>query len=589
MNVAPRRAVAALVALALLAPSAAVMAEDGNSPAPAAGNAAQESPPASVKPPVDMDGVLLDDGRQIEGTYDERANQRWVIQPKGGGQPLNVSAAQIVIAEKGGEVELRGEESAAGEVWRAAVRAEYCDALEGVVKDCAEALLVDRARAVMKRMTDNGASEARLAKLGASLDGKTQRADPAAEAKMTASEDAAKAAQIALLERGVAWCTKRGFPTAATAMLNEVGRLDPKRSADVAARTKALMPASFFFKDATDAVAQWRKWAEALLPSSAQFVDRGDEDVWSRLENKPWTDGATLCFRTCNVLLFIRDTDPAVCGKALRMAEQTVRALQVFLNEGEPDVVTGDSSRLEIRIHKSRADYLAEEPARGKKADVWSAGFYSPMENVSHFYVDRRKDGAADVEELTRVLTHEFTHHYMTSRWVTRIITARGATAIPGGPGFWVVEGMAEFVQNQSHHMEERGPRFDDDNVHGNDVTAQARKARFKSRLLGMETFIDMKQGDFQTLSDDPLGVVKLRRSPGVQGCSERSLWYDQAGALTYFFLQKKGPEMRRKFVRYVSDHYAGNSHVPAWTWFGYESAQALDNDFLAFLKTVGG
>lgn len=586
MNVVHRRALAALVAVWLLVPSAAVRADEGASPA---GDASKETQPASVKPPVDMDGVLLDDGRQIEGTYDERANQRWVITPKGGGAPLNVSVSQIVVAEKGGEVEQRGEESSAGEVWRAAVRAAYCDSLEGVFKDCAEASLVDRARGLLKRMKESGASSARLAKLEASLQGKTQTANPDADAKAAAGEETAKAAEVALLEKGVAWCTKRGFPTAATTMLNEIARIDPKREADVAARTKSLMPESFFFKDAKDAVAQWRKWAEALLPSSGQFVDRADEDVWKRLENKPWTDGATLCFRTTNVLLFIRDMDPAVCGKCLRLAEQTVRALQVFLNDGEPDVVTGDDSRLEIRIHKNRADYLAEEPARGKKAEAWTAGFYSPMENVSHFYVDHLKNGAADMVELTRVLTHEFTHHYMTSRWVTRIITARGAQPMPGGPGFWVVEGMAEFVQNQSHHMEERGPQFDDDNVLGNDVTAAARKAGIKTRLLSMATFVDMKQGDFQTLSDDGLGMVKLSHAKGVHGCSERSLWYDQAGTLTYFFLQKKGPEMRKKFVRYVSDHYAGNSHVPAWTWFGYPSAEALDADFLAFLKTVGG
>ena len=39
----------------------------------------------------------------------------------------------------------------------------------------------------------------------------------------------------------------------------------------------------------------------------------------------------TLAFTTPNVMLFIRDMDPAVCGKALRLAEGTVRALQVFL------------------------------------------------------------------------------------------------------------------------------------------------------------------------------------------------------------------------------------------------------------------
>lgn len=579
MIVAHRRALAALAALAL-ASSYGPFAEAGDPPATAAAAAAP-------KPPAEMDGVLLDDGRQIEGTFEEFANQRWVITPKGGGQPLNVSVTQIVVAEKGGEVEQRGVDAAAAHVWHAALRGAYCDAMEKVFVECASASLVDRARGVLKRMKENGASAARLAGLAAALEGKSQGTDAAALEAAAAKEAAAKEALAEGTGKGAEWCAKRGFATAATAMLNEAARLDPKREADVAARAKALMPEGFFFKDAPDAVALWRKWADVLLPSSAQFVDKADEDVWARLENKPWTDGATLAFRTPNVLLFIRDMDPAVCGRALRLAEQTIRALQVFLNDGEPDVVTGDTSRLEIRIHKNRADYLSEEPARGKKADVWSAGYFSPLESVSHFYVDRGRDGKADVEELTRVLTHEFTHHYMMTRWVTRIITARGASAMPGGPGFWVVEGMAEFVQNQSHKLDDGDPQFDDDRVRGNDITAQARKARIKSRCLAMETFIDMSQGDFGAMSDAGLGVVKLRHNPGMGGGSERSLWYDQAGTLSYFFLQKKGPEMRKKFVRYVSDHYAGNNHKPGWAYFGYASAQALDDDFGAFLKTI--
>jgi len=103
------------------------------------------------------------------------------------------------------------------------------------------------------------------------------------------------------------------------------------------------------------------------------------------------------------------------------------------------------------------------------------------VDSVSHFYIDRRKGNVPDLEELTRVLTHEFTHHYLMKRWATKIITARGALPSTGGPGFWVVEGMAEFIQNQSHHLDAGGPRFDDDHVRGNDVTAQARNQRHPS------------------------------------------------------------------------------------------------------------
>ncbi len=516
MSVALRLSLAALAACWLLASGAQARAGDSAATPQAA--------------PADLSGVLLDDGRQIEGTYEEKAGQRWIITPKAGGKPLDVSVVRIVVAEKGGDVDVRGDDSAAAKIWRAAARTAY-------------------------------------------------------EAKKSESEDAAKAAQLAVLDKGVEWCKKREFPTAPTALLNDMARIDSKTAADVETRAKTLMPEGFFFKDKPDAVKQWMAWADALLPSSAEFVEKSDEDVWGRLENKPWTDGQTLCFRTRNVLLFIRDQDPIVCGRALQLAEGTVRALQLFLHDGQPDVVSSDLSRLEIRIHKNRADYLAEKPAHGRAAETWSAGYFSPLENVSHFYVERgsAKSGAIDWRELTRVLTHEFTHHYMTGRWAPSFIRAKGALEDSSGPGFWVVEGMAEFVQNQMHKINERGMTFDDDNVAGILDVARARRAGLTSNYLSMENFIDMSQGAFTSLSDEPMtggGRAKVFTS-------ERILWYDQAGALSYFFLQKKGPEMRKLFVKYVADHYAGNSHVPGWKYFGYDSAKALDDDFNAFLNTV--
>jgi hypothetical protein len=323
-------------------------------------------------------------------------------------------------------------------------------------------------------------------------------------------------------------------------------------------------------------------WADALLASSGEFVGKDDEqNPWSRLQNEPWTDGKTLCFRSRNVLLFIRDESPKACGTSLKLAEATCKALQLYLHEGEPDVCAYDENRLEIRIHKNRKDYLDEVPMRegkpGKPAGEWTAGYFSPWDGISHFYLDRRhsKDGSIDYRELTRVLTHEFTHHYIEVRWMQG---ARGA----GGYGFFVVEGMAEFIQNQMHKIDTRGLRFDDDSVDSILETAAARKAGVTSKYLEMAEFFDMTQTSFQALSDDP-----IKSGGKTFPASERGLWYAQAGALCHFLLAKKGDEMRRKFVEYVQLHYKGHAPTPGWKFIGYESAEALDKEFAAFLNTV--
>jgi hypothetical protein len=498
-------AAVALLALSLVVPGSARAQSALPEPEPV--NVAEAPALVSVKPPRDMDGVLLVDGTQIEGEVEERANRRWIITPKSG-KKRNVHEMHIVYAEKGGEWEVKGEDSAAAAVWRAAVR----DASD-------------------------------------------------------------KATQIDVLNKGVEWCGKRGFVTAATCLLNDLGKLDPS-IAGLDERAGKLMPEAFFFKEAADAAKQWRTWADALLPSSAQFIAKDDE-AWERVPKKPWPDGQTIGFRTRNVILFVRDHTPLVCGKALQMAEGTCRALQFFLKDGEPDFVPDDQSRLEIRIHKDREGYLSEELGNGKTPGAWTAGVFSPSENVSRFYVDRRgKSGGPNMIELSRVLPHEFTHHYLFARWT---VGQNG-----GNYGFWVVEGMAEFVQNQLRGIDKRGLKFDDDAAEGNRQTAVARKMglHLKTQFLkSMDRFMDMAQANFQALSDDSIGG----------GPSERNIWYDQAGALSYFFLVKKGPEMRQKFLKYVKRHYARHLEAGSWKELGYESAQQLDDEFSAFLRTIGG
>ncbi len=561
---------------------AAVIAE---TPVPeattSAGSGGTAKAPAASAPTMKMpgemkDGVLLDDGRQIEGTFERTGRTKVTIHPKDGGESFEVSRASVVVAEIAGEVDIRGDDAAAFRVWRGAVRGAYCDTMETIFQEYAKASMLDDARRVMQRMRDSGAAEARMQKLDASLNGKSPRTDATRAKKFAPQEEAARTAMLDGLLAGSEWCAKRELSTAATALLNEAGRMRGGVDAALEERAKAQIPDGFPWKSAADATKQWMKWADALLPSSSAFIPQ-DDGIWGKFDEKPWNDGGTLGFRTRNVLLFIRDQDPALCGRALQLSEGTVRALQVFLNDGEADDVAGDSDRLEIRIHRNKADYLAETTGTGRKTPEWSAGNFSPAEKISRFYVDR-DEGVADMEELTRVLTHEFTHHYMNVRWM------HGASG--GGAGFWVVEGMAEFVQYQAFRMDQRGLKFDDETVPGLDGAAQAEKA---GALFKAEKFVDMTQADFATLQDSYLLTVKLRNSFTSKQYTQRGLWYEQAGALSFFFLQAKGPEVRKNFVDYVRLHYQGRAPTPGWSFLGYDSAEALDKDFTDYLKRLRG
>jgi hypothetical protein len=560
------------------------------SPAPAAssgpGGAAppsDASAPAAAAPaklPGDEDCVLLDDGRVLDAAF-ERTPTMLTVRPKDGSAEFEVPLTQVVVAQKGGEVEVRGDDTGACKVWRGAVRGGYCDALQAIFQEYAKASLVDDARRVSQRMREAGASESRLQKLDSALNGKVPRTDAAKSKKLGAQEEAARAAAIEAYLRGAEWCGKRDFRAAGTVLLADVAKLKGGSDADIAARTKALVPDGFPWKSAPDAPQQWAEWAEALLPSGAAFL-AADDDAWGRLTNEPWKSRRPLGFRTRNILLYCMDEDPAVCGKALFLAEGTIRSLQVLLNAGTVEAVTGDAARLEVRIHKNRKAYLDEQSATGAKAMEWSGGYFSPAEGISRFYVDRgEKDREPpDMKELGRVLTHELTHHYMEVRWMER----RGGG---GGAGYWVIEGMATFVENQAIQMDRRGFAFDDRTV--SDLDALATIEGQGSGLFKAERFVDMTHGDFDKLGNSAFIRVKLRSSTGDRHFSERALWYAQAGALSFFMLHERGAEGRERFVGYVRQHYMGSAPRPGWAALGFDSAEDLDKAFFGFLKKLRG
>src|SRR6185295_7009812 len=115
----------------IAAATAASTPSAGDAPTPAASGVAT----TSMKQPIDIDGVLLEDGRQIEGTYDLTDRTKLTIHPKDGSPDFDVPIESVVAAEKGGTVEVRGDDAAASAVWRGAVRGAYCDAMEDVFKE----------------------------------------------------------------------------------------------------------------------------------------------------------------------------------------------------------------------------------------------------------------------------------------------------------------------------------------------------------------------------------------------------------------------------------------------------------------------
>jgi len=388
----------------------------------------------------------------------------------------------------------------------------------------------------------------------------------------------ARAAAAADIVRSASWCLERRLPRVAAGLLALATRLDTDNGDidDIAVRT---VPDAFPWRDSEHATRTWLAWIREMLPADAHFL-AADDPAWRRCTG-PWKR-QTIGFRTPHLLLFSRSDDVTAVGPCLRYGESTIAGLQTLLGDDEPDRDESDEERLDVRIHRNRTEYLGEATPGGG-APTWSLGYYSPAENVSRFYVPDPGESHEPLGRgLFKVLAHELTHHYVDARWVPRRTKGtRRATAVPG---FWIVEGLARFVEDQMVDADTRGLTFDDETVESVDAAAQLRRA---GHTLDMAQLVDMTQEDFARLGDDEVAEVTLRRSLKTYRMTPRNVFYEQAGALCFYLLRARGGTSRQRTIDYLLAHYTGRSRSEGWKALGFSSAKALDDAFWQFLQQV--
>ena len=556
------------------------LADAALAPSPGGGDATADAP-AGPPPafPGDADGVLLTDGRFVEGDF-QRSGDAVTVKPASG-DSFDVPRSEIVVAQRGGEVDIAGDENDAYRVWRSAVRGQYVEALLALFAEELRSFQIDDCRRLIAAAREQGLSEARAQALDRQLTGKTNRPAPTARVKaLKEQEVAARESAAQAYVTGCAWCDKRDMPSAATLLILVAGSFCGVIDSALEAKVQALVPEAFPWATAKDASAKWLTWAKELLPSGAEFLSKTDP-AWERVKTAPWTEG-TIGFRTRNLLLFCRDSDVAVVAPCLRNGEGAVRGVQALLNEGRQEHVGGDHDRLEVRIHRNREDYLKEETPSGT-ALPWSAGYFSPRECVSRFYVSRDAESEHPLaRNLQTTLAHELTHHYIHQRWMGRL-SRDGA-----GPGYWVVEGIAVFVEDQSVEIDRRGIAFDDPTVESLDAMAQAEG---QNGLFPCGRLVEMTNDQFHKDLQSEGARIKVRLQHRFDDVwlSERGLYYQQAGALVFFLLNGRGPDGRQALVDYMRSYYRGGAPSSGWNALGFSSAEELDAEFKKFLRGIRG
>ncbi len=545
-----------------------------------------ESAKAAPKPmgPDEADGVLLVDGAFHAGAPVRDADGRWSVE----GGSASWHEWDLALVRQAGEARLVGPEPALDACWRRVLGHEHRLGLVKVFEAYHKSKLVDDCRRLREESVRFGATKAEQRRMDELLAGAGQStaANAASQRlRVLADEKKARAASAARVREAMSWCATRGWTRTASSLAGLAREFDPE-DAEVLAMVRPWIPASFPWREDPKAAESWIRWSPLLAPADGEFV-AADDPLWTKLAKGPWArEKGSIALRSRNLLLVSRTDDAETVGGCLRQGEQAIRVLELLMEGNRAGRrAKDDTERLEVRLHRNRKEYVLEHGEEQAAGLIWTAGYFVPAEDVSRFFVpDEGHIPGARERSLYSVVAHELTHHYLDVVWNRNAGVAEEER--PKVPGFWVVEGMADFVEEQAMEHERVGGRFDDPTVAALDVCFALHKQR---DLYKVGELLAMNQIDFADLPErDIEHEVKLRNSLQTRIVDATALFYAQSAALVYFFMHKDGVEGRTRFIEYMRAHYNGTTAKDGWSALGRDSAQALQVEFEVFLASLG-
>ena len=538
---------------------------------------------ATARLPADRpdrsDGLFLEEGRFVAGTV-TRTQDEVAVKSKGN-VVWSGSATDVCGTLREGELQRSGEEHPLYLAWRESL---HQDVLESFFEELVDAYARMHHPAEGRRLAQEARERWNLdagfvEQLEERLTGRTARSNLNAEGQrehVRRQEEKARQEVAGSYAEAARWLGEHGAPTAASALLADGLRFSPE-SKELLEQAQSFVP-DHFPQGSVDRTLQWLKWANELLPAAAEFLD--PTDARARRAPELWRVN-TLALCTRNLVLFSFERDPAIVGACLRNGEGAVRALVKL--HGETTVpLDEDPEPLVVLLHADRDAYLRERNPDGSYAMPWSAGYYSPAEAVSRFYVPRSELGEEQPmgRNLNEVLVHELTHHYVDRRWLG---LGRGNPPRGNVPGFWIVEGFARFIEDQAVEMGRRGGKLDDPTVSSVEASAAALEV---GALFPLVQLLDLTHADFATkLSDEHVLDVNLRNTLGRSRLSQRAIFYEQAGSLVFFLMNRAGAEGRAALLEYLARHYAGRLSRNSWEHLGAKEVEALEKSYHEFLR----
>jgi hypothetical protein len=304
-------------------------------------------------------------------------------------------------------------------------------------------------------------------------------------------------------------------------------------------------------------VVDWTTFAEfnAYYPVELHFPPRDykGELSWEqeKLDNATanWRDDI-IGYRTEKLFVISPVESAGAIARCLALSEQLCRILESMYVGGSHERNTFDP--LVVYLYGTREEYLKQS---GPGLE-WTAGHYNLQTQISRLYVSGDDEDVWG--EVTEVLMHELTHHWLDVR-NPRIPEETNQERIGTQKGYWIVEGFASLLQyfkpdpftGEYTTLDPRGDRIDN--------VANARD----DQLLPWKVLFRREHVNLLGLEGHSFDALPLTWSlgslttPGGVG-----LFYAQSAVVCMYLYHGEGGRYRGQLYDYVVNYYTGNADM---------------------------
>lgn len=336
--------------------------------------------------------------------------------------------------------------------------------------------------------------------------------------------------------------------------LRFVHELDPAypRLADA---VRALVPEKLRPAGAFD-VTEWLGFVEGtrsipidFLPVPAEAeIGTASPDQLELLKLRASWRKDLVAVQSPRLLVYTPVSAPGGLAQCLSLGELVCDTLEAMF--ADYPVVRRDPRRMRILLFPTKAGYEKHSPGGGHLA--WTAGHYSPQEQLSRMYLPKDKEAFARVMP---VFVHELTHQWLQDR-CPAIDAGRAARRRHDQPAYWIVEGFASFVEEFAFDLERRTHATDSPRDENLDILGHATPRQ----LLSWGAVLRISPLGFHRISPVPSRSVKLGYRLGVErALSPRNFFYAQAGALCHWLWHADDGARRKALLDFVLAHYHGD------------------------------